>query len=37
MILPDNFRASREPETLLREVDAAIRIRDIEQIGRAHV
>lgn len=34
MILPDNFRASREPETLLREVDAAIRIRDIERQQR---
>ena len=34
MILPDNFRASREPETLLREVDAAIRIRDIERLQR---
>jgi hypothetical protein len=34
MVLPDNFRYARDPETLLREVDAAIRIKDIEAVQR---
>lgn len=34
MILPEDFRYSRNPEELLREVDAAIKVKDIEAIQR---
>jgi hypothetical protein len=34
MVLPDNYRPSRDPGKLLREVDAAIKIKDIERIQR---
>jgi hypothetical protein len=34
MVLPDNWRLPRDPEKLLREVDAAIRIKDIKNIQR---
>ncbi len=34
MILPDNFRPSRRPDELLREVDAAIKIRDIGRLQK---
>lgn len=36
MILPDSYRPSREPKKLLREVDAAIKMRDIERRQRWH-
>ena len=32
MILPENFRPSREPKMLLREVDAAIRAKDVKRL-----
>jgi len=34
MILPEEFRPSRDPKTLLKEVDAAIRIKDIQKVHR---
>lgn len=34
MLLPRNFRLSRDPDILLREVDAAIKIRDIKTFQR---
>ncbi|PKO15029.1 hypothetical protein CVU37_13570 [candidate division BRC1 bacterium HGW-BRC1-1] len=34
MILPDNFRPSRKPDELLREVDAAIKVRDIGRLQK---
>lgn len=33
-ILPEDFRLSHDPKTLLREVDAAIKIKDISKIHR---
>lgn len=34
MILPDNFRPSHKPDELLREVDAAIKVRDIGRLQK---
>ena len=34
MILPENFRPSHKPDELLREVDAAIKVRDIGRLQK---
>lgn len=34
MILPENFRPARDPKMLLKEVDAAIRVKDIQKVHR---
>lgn len=34
MILPEEFRPSRDPKTLIQEVDAAIRVKDIQKVHR---
>lgn len=34
MILPEDFRPARDAKTLLREVDAAIRVKDIQKLYR---
>ena len=34
MILPEDFRPARDPKTLLKEVDAAIRVKDIQKSYR---
>jgi len=34
MILPENFRPSRKPDELLREVEAAIKVRDIGRLQK---
>ncbi|MGI8908676.1 MAG: hypothetical protein ACR2IE_19565 [Candidatus Sumerlaeaceae bacterium] len=34
MILPEDFRPARDPKMLLKEVDAAIRVKDIQKIHR---
>lgn len=34
MILPEEFRPSRDAGTLIKEVDAAIRVKDIQKVHR---
>lgn len=34
MILPEDFRPARDPKMLIKEVDAAIRVKDIQKIHR---